>query len=80
MNKTKIAIAALAASVSVLGVISYFGSEHAIMQKFPDIAKSDVRTAHRKMVLAALKGDFKNVDMNDDNVMSNIFLSFVNNL
>lgn len=80
MPKIKIAIAATVTAYAAWQVIKFYGSEGALMERFPDIHPDDVKAAHRKMFRAALKGDFANVDMDDEELMDHIFLSYVNNL
>jgi hypothetical protein len=79
-KKTPVLITAgIIALLGVGSIIAYHGSEGAIRERYPDIHPDDVKAAHRKMFRAALKGEFANVDTDDDAVMEKIFLSYVNN-
>lgn len=79
MTKTKIALL-ITALITAGYAISFIGSEGALMERFPDIDPDDVKAAHRKMYRAALKGQYNDLDMDDDAVMDSVFLAVVNNL
>lgn len=83
MNKTKIfAIAATAVGVVSVAayVFSIYGSEVALMERFPDIDPQVVIKAHRKMIRATFAGAYENVDTSTDEAMDAIFLSIVNDI
>ena len=80
MNKIGIAIAAIVTATAAFYTVAFYGSEGALIEKYPDIDPVDIKAAHRKMYRAALKGEFQNVNMDDDDVMHHIFMSYVNNL
>jgi hypothetical protein len=83
MTKTKIALIATTA----LGLfvawqfISVFGSEGALMERFPDIDPDLVVKAHRQMYFAALRGEsaaIKNAESEED--FDKIFLEIIETL
>lgn len=83
MKKTLIIAAA---STTVLGLgafaylISFIGSTIAIQERHPHLSYDTVREAHWSLVKAALKGELKNFDTDDDAIMDALFLAEVERL
>lgn len=49
------------------------GSQEALERLFPNIDPSIVRKVHQEMTSEALRGKFKHVDIDDEDVMMKIF-------
>ena len=71
----RIMIAAIA--VGTLTLYSYaklIFSEAALMERFPEVPQRDIIKAHRRMVHAALQGELKDVNTDDDVAMEEVFI------
>jgi hypothetical protein len=77
-NKILTAVAIVAtAAVSFGSALVYYGSENAILERYPHLDPEIARAAHRKMFAASLRGEFADLDLNDDAVCEAIFLGYV---
>lgn len=74
-----IAPALIAVTGSIAYVISFYGSEAALIDRFPDIDYKIVVKVHRQMFRDALRGKMSDVP-NTDEAMDEIFLARVQEL
>lgn len=71
------------ATTAVLGLgtfawlVSFAGSTIAIQELHPHLDYDTVREAHWNLIKSGLRGDLRDVDIDDDEVMSRLFLEEV---
>jgi tRNA A37 N6-isopentenylltransferase MiaA len=78
LKKTLITLTlVLLGGTSLYLTVVMYGSEAALYERHPSIDRKVVKKAHRRLVRAAMRGELKDVDTNDDEAMDRIFLGIV---
>lgn len=66
--------AGVLSAVAAMYWIQFEGSTAALIAKFPDVPEDIVRKVSKEMVREALAGKYNDIDTDDDELMSRIFV------